>query len=248
MKNDKDRRDSGVRNRLKFAAVLLIVGFLVAIQYNTIQKPEERDTRDIWAIRNELANEKVLHSQLLSEIRKLDETVLTYESLEDENAGIALMGTVDKLYERAGMADTEGPGVIIEINPSPESVAFGVPITDISPDLLTRFVNELNRNDWESLEIDGKRYTTLSSIRDINGVTAINGVNISTPPFAIKIITETFSDSEKLYIALQSSSIQGDFYVDDLVIDIGKPKRSVKIRGWKERPNNLYLNELPKGE
>lgn len=237
-----------MRNRLKFAAVLLIVGFLVAVQYNTIQKPEERDTRDIWAIRNELANEKVLHSQLLSEIRELNKTIHSYESLEDENTEKVLKSTVDKLYEQAGMLDSVGPGVVIEIQPSPESIAFGEEITDISPDLLTRFINEVNRNNWKSLEIDGKRYTTLSSIRDINGITAINGVNISKPPFEMRIITETFADSEKLFIALQSSSIQGDFYVDNLILEIGEPEENVEIRGWKERPNNLYLNELPKGE
>lgn len=237
-----------MRNRLKFAAVLLIVGFLVAVQYNTIQKPEERDTRDIWAIRNELANEKVLHSQLLSEIRELNKTINSYESLEDENTEKVLKRTVDKLYEQAGMLDSVGPGIVVEIQPSPESIAFGEEITDISPDLLTRFINELNRNNWKSLEIDGKRYTTLSSIRDINGITAINGVNISKPPFEMKIITETFADSEKLFIALQSSSIQGDFYVDNLIVEIGEPEENVEIRGWKERPNNLYLNELPKGE
>ena len=42
----------------KFAIVLLIVGFMIAIQYNTMKSPEERDTRDIWAIRHELSTEK----------------------------------------------------------------------------------------------------------------------------------------------------------------------------------------------
>ena len=52
---------------------------------------------------------------------------------------------MDKLYQQAGMTDIEGPGIIIKVRPSAESVAFGIPITGISPDLLTRFVNELNR-------------------------------------------------------------------------------------------------------
>lgn len=221
---------------------------MVAIQYNTVQKPEERDTRDIWAIRNELATEKSLHSQLLSEIREVDETIHTYESLGNENTGQALMNTLDKLYEQAGMTDTEGPGVIIEIRPSAESIALGSPIMDISPDLLTRFVNELNRSDWKSLEIDGTRFTTLSSIRDINGITAVHGTNISKPPIQIKVITETYAESEKLNNALQASAIHGDFFVDDLVLEIGAPKINIKIRGWQERPHNLYLHELPKGE
>ena len=237
-----------MRNQIKFAVVLLVIGFLVALQYNSMQKPKVRDTRDIWAIRNELATEKKVHSELLSEVREFDKTIHTYESLKDEHAGLALTETVDKLYAQAGMTDTEGPGLVIEIRPSPESVAYGTPIIGISPELLTRFVNELNRFKADSLEIDGKRFTVLSSIRDINGLTAVNGVSISTPPFKIKIITESISDSEKLYNVLLASPIHDDFYLDNLIVDIGKPEGIVKIPGWKERFDHLYLNELPKGE
>lgn len=237
-----------MRNQLKFSIVLLAVGFIIAVQYNTVQKPEERDTRDVWAIRNELAAEKQLHSQLLSEIRELDQTIRKYESLDDESTGKALAETVDKLYEQAGMTDIQGPGLIIEVEPSAESVAIGKPIIGISPDLLTRFVNEINRVNWQALEIDGKRYTTLSSIRDINGYTTVNGLNVSSPPFTIKIITDTFEDSEKVYNTLLASTIHDDFYLDDLILKVGKPKEVVEIRGWKERFKNSHLNELPKGE
>ena len=89
----------------KFTIVLLIIGLMIAVQYNTVKNPEERDTRDIWAIRHELSNEKQLHSELLSEIRELDKTIHTYDSLEDENTGKALTETVDKLYKQAGMTD-----------------------------------------------------------------------------------------------------------------------------------------------
>lgn len=237
-----------MRRQLKFAAVLLIIGFLVAIQYNTIQKPEERDTRDMWAIRNELSNEKKYHSELLSEIRSLDETIRKYESINDENTGTALKETVEKLYEEMGMTDTEGPGVIIEVEPSPESIAIGAEIEHISPDLLTRFVNELNRVKWRALEIDGKRYTALSSIRDINGYTTVNGLNVSSPPFTIKVVTDTIEDSEKVYSTLHASLIHDDFYLDDLILKISMPQEHVEVKGWKEDFNNLYLKELPKGE
>ncbi|MDS9470500.1 DUF881 domain-containing protein [Sporosarcina pasteurii] len=237
-----------MRRQLKFMIVLLIVGFMIAIQYNTIQKPEKRDTRDMWAIRNELSNEKKLHSELLKEIRGLDETIRTYESLSDENTGQALKETVEKLHAQAGMTDTEGPGLVIEVEPSPESIALGIGITSISPDLLTRFVNELNRVKWRALEIDGKRYTSLSAIRDINGFTTVNGLNVASPPFTIKVITDTSKDSEMVYNTLQASAIHDDFYLDDLVLRVGEPVNSVKIRGWKESVKNLYLNELPKGE
>lgn len=232
----------------KFIFILSLVGFMIAVQYNTMQNPEVRDTRDIWAIRNELAIEKKLHSELLSEIRDLDRTVVTYKSLNDENTGMALRETVDKLYKQAGLTDIEGAGLTIKVRPSAESVAYGIPITGISPDLLTRLVNELNRFNWLALEIDGKRFTTLSSIRDINGVTTVNGLNVSTPPFTIRIISPAFTDSEKLYNYLAASTITDDFYLDNLILDVSKPTDDVRIRGWQERFDNQFLNELPKGE
>lgn len=232
----------------KFTFVLLIIGLMIAVQYNTVKSPEVRDTRDIWAIRNELATEKNLHSELLSEIRELDSTIHTYESLEDKNTGKVLTETVDKLYQQAGMTDLSGPGIVIKVEPSMESIAYGIPISGISPELLTRFVNDLNGFKGNYLEVDGKRFTTLSSIRDINGITSVNGLNLSTPPFEMKIITQSFSDGEKLYNYLLASSIHDDFYLDNLILEIGKPKNDVKIRGWHEKFENIYLNELPKGE
>ena len=232
----------------KFACILLIVGFMTAVQFNTVKSPKERDTRDIWAIRNELATEKQLHSELLSEIREFDKTIVTYKTLSEEDTGKALTETVDKLFQQAGMTKATGPGITIEVRPSPESVAFGTPITGISSDLLTHFVNELNRFKGIILEIDGKRFHTLSSIRDINGVTAVNGLHVATPPFSIKIISPTLADSEKLYNYLLASTIHDDFYLDNLILEITKPTEDVEIRGWSEKFENHFLKELPKGE
>ena len=178
----------------------------------------------------------------------MDKTIDTYEASKEENAGKALLETVDKLYEQVGMTDMEGPGLVIQIRPSAESVAFGLPIEGVSPDLLTRFINEINRVKGNSIEIDGKRFTSLSSIRDINGKTTVDGLNVSVPPFSVKIITQTFASSEKLYNTLHASEIHDDFYLDNLILEIGEPKQEIKIRGWKERYTNLFLKELPKGE
>lgn len=221
---------------------------MVAIQYNTVQRPLERDTRDVWAIRNELSNEKKLHSELLNEIRNLDKTISTYKSLNNDNPANALEDTVEDLRGLAGMTDIEGPGLLIEVNPSPESIAIGNEISDISPDLLTRFINELNRVKWRALEIDGKRYTSLSSIRDINGYTTVNGLNVSSPPFIIKVVTDTLEDSEKVSNRLHASLIHDDFYLDDLLLKVSEPKEKVEIKGWKENIHDLFLEELPKGE
>ncbi|MBB4824017.1 uncharacterized protein YlxW (UPF0749 family) [Sporosarcina luteola] len=232
----------------KFTIVLLVIGFMISVQYNTLKHPEERDTRDIWAIRQELAEEKKTHSELLKEIRELDKTIASYESMSEHNTGKALADTVEKLRQQAGETDLRGPGLLIKVKPSPESIAYGMPITSISSDLLIRFVNDLNRFKGLDLEIDGKRYTMLSSIRDINGMTTVNGLDVSTPPFEMKIVTQSMQDCEKLYNYLLASSIHDDFYLENLIIEISEPKEEVEIRGWPEKFENLYLEELPKGE
>lgn len=237
-----------MRHRLNFTVFLLIIGFMVAIQYNTVQKPAERDTRDVWAIRNELSKEKKVHSELLNEMRSLDKTIRTYESLNNESAGRALQETVENLRRQAGMTNMTGPGLLIEVTPSPESIALGVEISQISPDLLTRFVNELNRVEWQALEIDGKRYTSLSSIREINGSTTVNGLDVASPPFMIKVLTKTLEDRDQVYNRLHASSIHDDFYLDDLLLKIDVPEGNIEVTGWKENINHLYLKELSKGE
>ncbi len=236
-----------MRRKWMFAIILLIVGFMVAVQYNTVQQPEERDTRDIWAIRNELAKERKLHSDLLTEVRGLDETLSKYETSEDGEAGQALADTVRDLHEQAGMTEQTGPGIIIDVNPSDESIAFGTPLHEVSPELLTRFVNEANRFKDIDMEIDGKRITALSAIRDINGETTVNGLPVELPPFQIKIISSDLKNSEKLYNFLQSSSILDDFYLDDFVLDISEPAEGITISGRTEQPENRFLKELPKG-
>lgn len=42
----------------KITIVSTIVGLMIAVQYNTMQQPTARDTRDIWEIRQELSEEK----------------------------------------------------------------------------------------------------------------------------------------------------------------------------------------------
>lgn len=237
-----------MRIKVTFTIVLLIVGFLAAIQYNTIQKPEERDTRDMWAIRNELSNVKQAQSELLAEISSLDKTIKKYESINEESPRTALRETIDDLYTKAGMTEVTGPGLVIDIEPSAEGIALGAEIQPIPPDLLTRLVNELNRVKWKALEIDGKRYTTFSSIRDINGFTTVNGLNVSSPPFTMKVAMESFEDAEKAYSILHASTIHDEFFLDNLNLTIQEPTDSVHIKGWKEDVKNKYLEELSKGE
>lgn len=230
----------------KFTLILCIVGFILVLQYKTINTEPARDTRDLWAIRKELSNEKKIHSELLDELREVDQTLASYAALTNESTAEVLQNTLDKLYKQAGFMPITGPGFIIEVAPSPEAIAFGHELKPVSSELLTWFINVVNQHQGNALEIDGKRFTTLSWIRDINGKLTVSGENVSTPPFNIKIVSTTLEGREMLYNHLLSTTIQDEFYLDDYVLNISKPTNSLAIQGFSGGFENRFLKEQTK--
>lgn len=233
---------------VRFTFILLIVGFMLAVQYNTVQKPETRDTRDIWEIRQELSSEKQLHSELLSNIRSVNRTITKYENLQSESPAQALNETLESLKKRAGLTEVKGPGLVLKIEPSLEGQVLGQSITGISPDLLVRLINEVNRFNGQYIDVDGKRIIYSSPIRDINGQTTVNSLNVRTPPFKIRIGTDSLEDAEMLYNHLQSSMIADDFFIDNLSLTIEKPIPNLTIPAFNQTIKNNYLKEATEGD
>lgn len=232
----------------RITIVSFIVGFMIAVQYNTIQKPTQRDTRDIWEIRQELSEEKKRHSELLSEILSLNGVVKKYEDSNTNNQGQALKETVDDLRKQAGLSPVSGPGIVLNISPSTESIEFGYDVEQIPPDLLIRLVNEIYRFNGLYIEIDGQRLVQTTAIRDINGATTVNSKPISKTDVEIRVITESYEKSEKLYSYLYASSFRDDFYVDNLNLVINKAQKNISISGFDGNLTNTFLKEKNKGD
>lgn len=216
----------------RFTVIMFVIGLMTAIQYNTINEPNIRDTRDVWEIRQELARENQLQSELLSEISSLDTTLGKYEATSSASPEQALRETAGELRRAAGLAETTGPGIEVFVEPSQEAIAMGLNIDGISPDLLIRLVNEINRFNGLYVSIDGKRIVNTTAIRDINGQTTVNTKPVETPPFSIKIISESMEDSEKLYNHLLASRILDDFYIDNLTLTISEPQTDLVIEAY----------------
>ncbi|MDN4492427.1 DUF881 domain-containing protein [Ureibacillus aquaedulcis] len=232
----------------QITVISFIVGLMIAVQYNTVQNPTARDTRDIWAIRQELSEEKEHHSKLLSEIATYNNSIEQYEDEDAENQAILLNKTVDDLKREFGLLPVNGPGLVLNISPAMELVQFGYEIEPISPDLLIRLVNEIYRYDGLFIEIDGQRLTNRSAIRDINGVTTVNGVSIDETNITIKIITETFEKAEKLYGYLYASTFRDDFYLDNLNLSINEAQKNINISEFDGPLSTDYLVENSEGD
>lgn len=227
----------------RFSIILFVIGLMMAVLYNTINEPDSRDTRDVWEIRQELSTEKQLHSELLSEIGAMDDTLDKYEATSKESPEQALKETVGELRSLAGLTEITGPGIVVVIEPSPEAVAFGRNIEGISPDLLIRFVNSINSFKNLEMSIDGKRIVNTTAIRDINGQTTVNTKPVQTPPFVVKIATGSMEDTEKLYNYLLSSPLLDDFYIDDLSVTVSEPQENLTVEAYDGKISSKYLKD-----
>ncbi len=225
----------------RFTAILFLIGLMAGIQYNTINEPDTRDTRDVWEVRQELSRETKLHSQLLAEIDNLDDTLAKYDATVEDSPEQALRETAGELRTAAGLTEATGPGIEVLVEPSMEAVALGLDIQGISPDLLIRFVNEVNRYNALHVSIDGKRIINTTAIRDINGQTTVNTKPVETPPFSIKIISKSMEDSEKLYNHLLSSRILDDFYIDNMTLTVSTPQPEFVIEAYDGAITTKYL-------
>ncbi|OED32751.1 hypothetical protein BHE17_09980 [Planococcus maritimus] len=231
----------------RFTAILFVIGFMSATQYNTVNTDNSRDYRDTWEIRQQLSREKQVHSELLSEIGLLDDTLAKYSDKATEDPQTVLKETVEDLRRSAGLLQITGPGIELEVSPSLEAVALGSEITEIPPDLLIRLVNEINRFDGIELAIAGERVVNTTAIRDINGYTTVNTDPISTPPLTIAITSKSMEEARKLYSYLSASTIHEDFYIDDLTIAISEPQEQLTLPAFDEEIQMGYL-EAGEGE
>lgn len=228
----------------RFSLILFVIGLMAAIQFNTINEPDSRDTRDIWEVRQELSQEKQVHSELLSEIAVMDETLSKYENTAADSPEQVLKETVEELQKQAGLSEMTGPGIEVSIEPSPEAVAMGMDIEGIAPDLLIRFVNEINRFNGLYVSIDGNRIINTTAIRDINGRTTVNAAPVQTPPFTVKIVTDSMESTEKLYNHLKASMILDDFYIDNLSVVISEPVEELTVEGYDKEIDYHLLQKL----
>lgn len=232
----------------RITIISFIAGLMIAVQYNTVQNPTARDTRDIWEIRQELSQEKELHSELLSQIARMNHYIGQYENDNENRQAVLLKNTVEELKQKAGLLPVSGPGLILNIEPAMELVQFGYEIEPISPDLLIRLVNEIYHYNGLYIEIAGQRLTHTSAIRFINGNTTVNGVPIDNAKIEIKIIADTFEEAEKLYGYLYASPFRDDFYLDNLNLIINQPQQHIAIAEFDGHLLNDYLAESDEGE
>ncbi|MGM0902086.1 MAG: DUF881 domain-containing protein [Bacillota bacterium] len=227
-----------------FSVTASIIGFMVAIQFQTVSEPVNRDTRDIWELRNDLMGEKELQSDLLQEIRMIEDKLKKYESERETSKGELLKETLEELKLEAGMTEVTGPGIILTLQPVMNELGREVSMGYVSPSLLQRLINELNMYGALHISIDGQRVINTTVIRDIGTVTKIDGHSLNNLPFKIKVITKDFEQAEKLFKRIEISDIVDDFFVDNLQVILTQPKEEIEIPGYQDTIRIRYMEPV----
>jgi uncharacterized protein YlxW (UPF0749 family) len=236
------------KNKISLVFIATIFGFMIAMQFQTLKKPIERDTRDIWQLREALLQEKETHLKLLGEIRSNEEKLAAYDTKKKQSKEEALKSTLDELKTEAGMTDVTGPGIVLKIKPVYEEIKLGKPLTQVvSPDLLKRLLNELNMDEAKYVSIDGQRIINTTVIRDINSVTKIDGHSINSLPIEVKVVTDSMKTATTLYNRMQVSKSTEEFFIDNLRLIVTAPIKNVMVPAY-ENPIHIRNMEIVKTE
>ncbi|MDQ0161642.1 DUF881 domain-containing protein [Aeribacillus alveayuensis] len=226
---------------LPFSMVTGILGFMFAVQFQSIKEPIVRDTRDMWELREDLKKEQELQVELLNKIRKYEEIYENYRTQHDQSAENALRETLEQLKSEAGLTEVVGQGVILTVEPLFTTNLAGTSIEQVSPELLKRTINELNAYGAEEIAINGHRIINSTVIRNINGITKIDGYNLNQFPITIHVIT---SDAEKLFNRINGSTLKDDYAIDNLSLSISDPQSKIVVPPFKDTIRIKHMQPL----
>ncbi|MEO2074959.1 MAG: DUF881 domain-containing protein [Bacillus sp. (in: firmicutes)] len=234
---------------VSFTLIAAVVGFMIAVQFQTVKKPEERDTRDVWQLREALLKEKELQSNLLKEIRSNEEKLSAYESKKKQSKEQALRDTLQELKTEAGLTEVTGPGITLKIEPAIEDIQLGTPVSTavVSPELLKRLLNELNMYEAKYVSIDGQRIINTTVIRDINRETKIDGHSIRSLPVEIIVGVDSMNRADKLSNQMKVSRAKDEFYAEGLKLSVSSPNPNMTVPAYDNPIRIKHMEPIKEG-
>ncbi len=233
------------KRKFSFTIITVIVGLMIAIQFQTVKQPIIRDTRDTWQLRSDLNREQEVQSQIIQEIRKYDKMLQEYSREREESKENIVRETLVELKKEAGLTEMNGPGIKMTVKPLFDEELLGNAQENISADLLRRFVNELNSYGVEEISIANQRVVSNTVIREINGRTKVNNAWIPNANFEIIVIT---SDPTKLYNRLQVSRAMDEFAIENLLLEVSTPINQVTVPAYDEQIRVKFMEPVKAGK
>ncbi|TCP29095.1 uncharacterized protein YlxW (UPF0749 family) [Scopulibacillus darangshiensis] len=225
------------RHALTMTLVTLIIGFMLAIQFETTRNPQKRDTRDIWQLQEDLAKEEKRHIELNNEFKETSQLLQKYKTEQGNQKIMAMKEALKELKEKAGVTEKTGQGVILHIRPMVDTSLIEESYYSVSAILLRRLINELNQYGASEIAVSGERIINTTPIRVVQKKLFVNDHMISDVPFNIHVLTPRPKDFAKRVDVSQSGE---DLAREGLVIT-AEVKKLVKLPAYTP---NIGLNYL----
>lgn len=177
-----------------FTIITFMIGFMIAIQFQTTKEPVIRDTRDIRELRKELHAEEEKKQQLTIEINKAERLLTKYkqsmEYREDDILEVLTEQIADLKYE-AGLETKTGKGLILTIDSLDDmQIGTGKDRRIPPPEVFRTLVNELNIYGAEAIAIENERIISVSAFRDVNNITFLNSRRLPPSPIQVKVLSK----------------------------------------------------------
>lgn len=200
-------------NKLIFSLVLAIIGFMITIQFRSINAPETRDTRDMWEVRIQLQNEQERMQNLQQELADVTDFINAYEQSSESQQIKTLNESIDELEMKAGLTDIKGHGVVIELKPNSRLVAESREFPDLTTELLSRLINELNIYGAQAIAVENERVMNLTPIREVDGTVYMNHRPLPEMPITVKVLTD---NPNRLMSFMEVSQSRDEFMLSQI--------------------------------
>ncbi len=226
--------------------VTCIIGFMLAVQFQSTQEPVIRDTRDILELRRELQAEQERRQQLNSEIDKAQALLLQYErSAENREEDLidVLTQQVEELRINAGLEQLSGEGLIITIDSLYHDQFFGQSKRTPPSEVMRYLVNELNIYGAEEIAVGNERIISTSAFRDVNEITYLNNRRLPPLPLQVKVLSdksESLHNQMVVSASLEYLEIRGFSLTVEMVDE-------VEIPAYDQTRRVRYMEEVKEG-
>jgi uncharacterized protein YlxW (UPF0749 family) len=182
---------AGRRWPLGLAGALVVVGFVVVVQWNSSTAREQFTSSAQQALAREVVALEREQSVLRAEIAEAEEQVRRFQQESEGSQAVLeeLNEQLESARHAAGLTEVDGPGVIVEIADSKRVVPAGDNPANyiVLVDDLRDIVMALWASGAEAITINGERLVASSSIYGVGSSVLVNTAFLQ-PPFRIEAI------------------------------------------------------------
>ncbi len=188
-----------IKGKLAIFLVCALLGIILSIQFNTTQNVTDGanpiiKSKALLAELNKLESQK---EQAKKELSGIESKIKQLEENEGEKNHYlkTLYQELEKYNMFLGYKDIKGPGIQIEIDEPEMEVIYddGTSIVADNYDYLLQIVSSLNAANAEAISINDIRYTSYSTLDEINNAIVFDNHIINNP-----VIIKAIGDPKEL--------------------------------------------------